>query len=530
MSNIHKITKKEIENLLSSRFDDLLSLKDLPHPSTFKDMDKSVSRIANAIKNNEKITLVGDYDVDGVISTSLVIKFFEELGIKLKWIIPNRFTDGYGLSVSLMPKIEDSDLIITVDNGISALQAAQECKENGIDLIITDHHIVPEPAPDSYATVNQKQLDCNFEYHDICGAQIAWYLCSALNRELNSNIDMKRYLSMVSIAIIADIMPLIHINRAMVKSGLKLLSNSTLPFVLAYREYRQNNSFTSEDIAFGLAPLLNSAGRLEDASLAVRYITATRIDEATALLLELIALNESRKNIEQEITLEAINQVRNEEKIIVVSSGNWHEGVVGIVASKLKDKFDKPAIVLNCSNGICKGSGRSIDGCDLFRLVGSCREMLEKFGGHKAAIGMSINQNNIAKFIEIINSNYDDYYLEPIGLDDTVMGELSFVDIDFELVNIIERFEPYGEANKRPKFVTNHVKILAVKTMGKDKNHLRFTFENDSVVHEGVQFNTFEKYEVGDIVSIVYKISVNHFRGESNIQLMIESITITSSS
>ena len=425
-----------------------------------------------------------------------------------------------------MPKIEDADLIITVDNGISALQAAQECKEKGIDLIITDHHIVPEPAPYSYATINQKQQDCNFEYHDICGAQIAWYLCSALNRELNTNIDMKKYLSIVSIAIIADIMPLMHINRAMVKSGLKLLYDSTLPFVLAYREYRQNSNFTSEDIAFGLAPLLNSAGRLEDASLAVRYVTATRVDEATTLLLELIGLNESRKKIEQEITLQAIDQVVHEDKVIIVSSNNWHEGVVGIVASKLKDKFGKSAIVLNCSNGICKGSGRSIDGCDLFRLVGSCREMLEKFGGHSAAIGMSIDQNNVAKFIEAMNISYDDYYLEPTDLDDTIMGELSFLDIDFELVNIIEKFEPYGEANIRPKFITNIVKILAVKTMGKDKNHLRFTFEQDGAIHEGVQFNTFEKYDVGDIVDITYKISVNHFRGESNIQLMVDDIKV----
>ncbi|MGC9350440.1 MAG: single-stranded-DNA-specific exonuclease RecJ, partial [Sulfurovum sp.] len=261
MGDYPKLTVERLEKLLTERFSEgFLTLKDLPHPSTFKDMERATSRIAEAIQNREKITIIGDYDVDGVISTTLLKRFFEEIDYPAEWIIPNRFRDGYGLSSNIIPRILGTDLAITVDNGISAVEAAKLCKEEGIELIITDHHIPGEHLPQAYAIVDQKQEECTFPYHEVCGAQIAWYLIASLKNALDVKIDMIRYMELAAIAIIADVMPLQHINRAMVNSGLKALSNSSLPAIRAFGELTQKSEYSSEDIAFFLAPLLNSAG------------------------------------------------------------------------------------------------------------------------------------------------------------------------------------------------------------------------------------------------------------------------------
>ncbi len=516
---------KDIFELLSRRFDDtFLSLKDLPDPSVFKDMDRAVDRISRAVNNREKIILIGDYDVDGVISTSIVKLFFEQIGYPIEWIIPNRFRDGYGLSVSLIPKVKDFDLIITVDNGISAVEAAKECSGLGIDLIITDHHIVPDIKPEAYAIVDQKQPECSFPYEEICGAQIAWYLCSALNRAMRTDIDMRSYIELVAIAIIADIMPLTHINRAMVKAGIKLLNQSQRAFIKAYKEHTGRQSLRSEDIAFSLAPLLNSAGRLEDASLAVEFIYSRNIYEAREYLERLISLNNQRKSIEQQITNEAIEGVDSDSKVIVVSSEGWHEGVVGIVAARVARKFERPAIVLSQNGDICKGSGRSFNGCDLFRLVDTQRDILEKFGGHSAAIGLSIAAERLEVFVQELNIEASRICTQDEFIDPDILGILPFRHIDFTLIDMISQFEPFGEANAKPKFITKAVEILAVQSMGKEGNHLRFTFRDDQTIHNAVQFKTYAKYEIGQRVDIVYSLSINHFRSESSIQLMVEKI------
>ena len=231
------VTPNQLDKKLKSRFDKegFLSLSNLPHPSTFKDMEKATHRIVQAIHRGEKIVLIGDYDVDGVISTTLMRLFFDEIGVKLEWIIPNRFRDGYGLSTSIIPRIVDYDLAITVDNGISAVDASLLCEQHNIDLIITDHHLLPKVLPTAYAIIDQKQEDCSFPYDEVCGAQIAWYLISSLKKALNATVDTKSYLGLVSIAIIADMMPLKHINRAMVLAGLQLLSRSNLPAIKAFK-------------------------------------------------------------------------------------------------------------------------------------------------------------------------------------------------------------------------------------------------------------------------------------------------------
>ena len=526
MTDSHPLlTQEAIFTLLGERFDDtFLSLRDLPHPSTFKDMDRAVARIVRAIKHQEKIMLIGDYDVDGVISTSVMRLFFDAIGIPLEWIIPNRFRDGYGLSTTLIPRIEGYDLVITVDNGIAAVEAAAECKKLGIDLIITDHHIVPEIRPEAYAIINQKQPECTFPHAEVCGAQIAWYLCTALNKALDTKIEMKVYLELVAMAIIADIMPLQHINRAMVQAGMKLLNQSQRPAIKAYREQSNKQQFVAEDIAFGLAPILNSAGRLEDASWAVDFICSTNIYDARTHLEALTTLNESRKALEQQITDEATHQVSERSKVIVVASEAWHEGVVGIVAARLARKFERPAIVLTQNGDLYKGSGRSFNGCDLFGLVDTQREILKKFGGHSAAIGLSLETEKLEDFKTALHTQAATLCTQEPFVDPDILGELPFDQISYPLIEMISQFEPFGEANPKPKFLTTGVEILAVQTMGKESNHLRFTFRHNDIIQHAVQFKTYAQYETGQRVDIVYTVNVNHFRGESTVQLMVESV------
>jgi len=526
MNNAYPLlTSEAIFTLLSKRFEDtFLSLKDLPPPSAFKDMDRAVARIVQAIQNQEKIILIGDYDVDGVISTSVMRLFFEAIGIPLAWIIPNRFRDGYGLSTTLIPRIEGYDLVITVDNGIAAVGAATECARLGIDLIITDHHIVPEVKPQAYAIINQKQAECGFPHAEVCGAQIAWYLCTALNKALDTKVAMKAYLELVAMAIIADIMPLQHINRAMVQAGIKLLNQSQRPCIQAYSEQSNKQKLTSEDIAFGLAPILNSAGRLEDASLAVEFICSTHLYDARSHLEALMTLNESRKALEQQITDEATQQVDKGAKVIVVASSEWHEGVVGIVAARLVRKFERPAIVLTENEALYKGSGRSFNGCDLFALVETQRVLLKKFGGHSAAIGLSLEPEKLEDFRVALDEKAATFCSQERYVDPDILGELPFAQIDFGLIEMIAQFEPFGEGNPKPKFLTKDVEILAVQTMGKEGNHLRFTFQQHGMIHNGVQFKTYETYRIGQRVEIVYRLNKNHFRGETTIQLMVEDI------
>ena len=522
-----KISPHNLEQLLQTRFQDegFLSLSDLPNPSSFKDMDRATTRIVKAIHTGEKIVLIGDYDVDGVISTTLMKMFFTDIGVELEWIIPNRFRDGYGLSPNLIPRIKDFDLAITVDNGIAAVDAAKLCKANNIELIITDHHLVPSVLPEAYAIVDQKQDGCRFPHAEVCGAQIAWYLIASLNRALKSQIDTKSYLGLVSIAIIADMMPLQHINRAMVLAGLQILNRSELPAVRAFMEKLDKVALLAEDIGFQIAPVLNSAGRMDDAKWSVEFLLSSNIYDARIRLERLVDFNNSRKATEQKITDEALELVNPEDKVIVVAGDKWHEGVVGIVAARVGRHYEKPTIVLTESeNGELKGSGRSFHVCNLFKITDPCRPLLKKFGGHDAAIGLSLPSENLEGFRKQINENYVAENYDEHSFDPDILGELSFSHIDFNLVNSLKAYEPYGQGNPRPKFITTNVTIEDVAEMGKEKEHRRFTFSHEGVMQQAVLFKTKELFEIGQKVTVIYGINENHFNNRISLQLMVEKI------
>ncbi len=522
------LTLPALDALLNNRFKEgFFSLKDLPQPSTFKDMDKATKRIVQAINNKEKITIIGDYDVDGVTSTTLMKLFFEEIDYPIEWIIPNRFKDGYGLSANIIPRILGTDLAITVDNGISAVYAAKLCKEQGIELIITDHHLLAPEVPEAYAIIDQKQEECTFPYSEVCGAQIAWYLIASLKNAMNIKINMMSYMELVAIAIIADMMPLQHINRAMVNAGIEALNKSNKPAIKAFLEHAQKEALGAEDIGFFLAPLLNSAGRMDDAKYAVEFLASTNIYDARVRLGRLVDFNNARKATEQEITSKALAQVDPNSEVIVVQGEEWHEGVVGIVAARVARHHEKPCIVLsNNGEGVLKGSGRSFNACDLFSIVDGCREHLEKFGGHSAAIGLSMQLNSLEAFKKQLEINYVKGNFVKEEIDPDIVGELYFSDISFDLTKLVKKYEPYGQGNPTPKFISKNVEILQVDTMGKEGEHLRFSFVQEGIVMAGVQFKTREVYEVGSSVDVVYTVNENYFRGNVTLQLMVEKVIL----
>ena len=524
---VPRLDKERLRRLLSERFrEGFCRLGDIPAPSLLKDAPRAAQRIAEAVRKGERITLVGDYDVDGVTSTALTTLFFRQIPYPLDVIIPNRFSDGYGVSPSVLERVE-ADLVITVDNGISAIESAEICKARGIDLIITDHH-TPGPAlPDAYAIVNPKQGACSYPTSEICGAQVAWLLLAEVKRELSAEIDMGQFLELLALAIVADVMPLTGINRTIVQAGLKQMARSPRPASVIIREFLNKTALTSEDIGFQIAPRLNSAGRLEDASIALKFLTAD--DETTAYhQFELLdQLNQLRKATEAQVTEEAAASVTPEDPVIVVAGEGWHEGVVGIVASRLVQQFGKPAIVLSIENGRAKGSARSVGNVDIFELIAAQREHLEKFGGHKMAAGLSLPAAAIESFRRAINAaaralDPDDFL--PV---ESILGELESGSIDFELLQILDTFEPYGEGNPRPKFLARDAEVVAVKTFGSDRSHsrvqLRF-FAHERQTHELLAFRRVLEMPEKRRMTCSYTLNRNEFNGRVSIQMMLERI------
>lgn len=521
------LDSKSLEAFLSERFH-LKSekLADIPHPRELKDAIKAAKRIAAAIKNKEKIALVGDYDVDGVTSTAIVKRFFQLIDYPLTATIPNRFTDGYGVSRGVLERL-DADVVFTVDNGINAIEAASACKARGIDLIITDHHTPGDVLPDVYAIVNPKQHDCPYPFKDICGAQVAWLLMGLIKSELELVIDMRQFFPFLALAIIADVMPLVGINRAIVKTGLSMMSTSPIPAFVIIRDTLNKSVISSEDIGFQIAPRLNSAGRLEDASIALDFLIAETIEKAYHQFELLTSLNVLRKEIEAHTTAQAMAEVNHNDPIIVVAREGWNEGVVGIVASRLVNHFQKPAIVLSIHNGIAKGSGRSIGNVDLYTLIKSQEHLLSKFGGHKMAAGLSMDMSHVEEFRQGINTSSNAIHPDDFIPQNDIIGELEHHAINFELLELLEKFEPYGEGNPRPRFLLRDAHVVGIKLFGSDKSHSRLELRPSALSAKTLEFIAFRRVlEFPDKrhVSCSYTVNKNEFNGRISMQLMVERL------
>jgi len=525
------LTKQKIKEILSSQIEEINSLQ-IPHFSLLSDIDKAAKRIIKAIENKEKIVVVGDYDVDGVSSSAIMKLFFEKIGVEAQIIIPDRFKDGYGLTPKLLEKIT-GDLIITVDNGITSFEAAKICKVKGIDLIITDHHTplmsskfqVPSSKqeckmenekkfklPEAYAVVNPKTSP-EFPFKEICGAEVAWYLCASIKHEMKLDIDLRVYLDILAIAIIADIMPLSHLNRTLVNMGLKRLNKAISPFSKAIKRYF-NRDLNSEDISFQIAPRLNAAGRMAHAKTALKFLLSKDEEVAFRLFLELDKYNNLRKEVEREI----LNDIREVKDNFILVKGEYHEGVIGIIASRLVQKYKKPAIVFSKKDSLLKGSGRSLGNIDIFSLLSECESLLEGFGGHKMACGLSIKEENFDILKNLLNKYIQKYREEDFFIEDFVLGELPFSEIDLELLDIIKSFEPFGEGNPKPKFITT-AKIEHIQNL-KD-NHYKLILSQKGHFLPGIIFRFDGEFE--EIITFKFSIGENNYYSRE-VQLMIEEI------
>ncbi len=527
MSVSKRLTKEDIYRLLSSRFseDRCTKLAHIPKPSELKDIQKAAKRIKNAIQNGEKIAVVGDYDADGVISSVIMTEFFEDIGVDVALKIPNRFEDGYGISPDIVRKL-DADVIITVDNGISAIEAGEVCQQRGIDLIITDHHTTPEILPKAYAIVNPKQHDCGFPNSEICGAQVAWYLCAAIKEEMDIRYDLSKFLDLLAIAIMGDMMALKDINRTMVKSGLKLLSQKKRPVFRVIAEFFNKNSFRSEDISFLIAPLINSSGRIEDATRSYELLRSRTESEAMQKLLYIVDLNNHRKEIELDLFNQALAKIEEDKKIIIVWGENWHEGVIGIVASRLSRRFHKPAIVFSVHDGVAKGSARSVGEIDILEHISAQADLLKGFGGHKGAAGMGLSEENLSLFKARMEASLETVHEEDFISKTEVLGEIDPRAIDFELLDILEEFEPYGQKNPMPSFVLKDAYVKLEKVIGQNQNHQKIILATENVTLESIHFNFSDKVNSGEKVDIICTVSKNEFRGRVSPQLMIKEIKL----
>ncbi len=521
------LDKHALEALLRSRFaSGFARLSDIPDPAGLTDAPKAAKRIADAIRNKERIALVGDYDVDGVTATALTTLFFRQIPYPLEVVIPNRFNDGYGVSENVLQRI-DADVVFTVDNGINAFGAAEVCKARGIDLIITDHHTPSDSLPDAYAVVNPKRSDDTYAFPEICGAQVAWLFMALIKKELGLSIDMGQFLELLALAIIADVMPLVGINRAIVQAGLTQMESSARPMSVIIREALGKEKLNAEDIGFLVAPRINAAGRLEDASVALEFLIAEDEKRAFKQFDLLTQLNTLRKAIEAEAADEAVALVRPQDRVIVVANEGWHEGVVGIVAARLVQRFERPAIVLSIEEGVAKGSARSLGNVSIYDLIATQAELLGKFGGHKMAAGLSLAAADIDAFRDGINAAAADLDPDDFLPVEELVGQLDTGSVDFELLQILERYEPYGEGNPRPRFLARDAEVVGIRYLGSDGDHSKVSlrlFRHERQTFDLMAFRRRVERPENGRMTCSYTLSRNEWNGRVSIQMMLERL------
>lgn len=457
------LSKTQIHQLLKSKNSkwDFSSLSSLPHPFSLKDCEQASHFLAQAIANQKQILVVGDYDVDGIVSSAIMMRFLHSVGHKnATYIIPNRFRDGYGISQKILQE-NPSDIVITVDNGINAFEAAQFCTTSGRSLIITDHHLPKEQLPNADFIINPQRHDCEFPQKEICGALVAWYLCAGTKIALQKidsipakSIDLAPLLEFVALATIADMMPLKHINKTIVLYGIKKLKHPHFPCISKLKTLLKTPFPTASDIAFSITPVLNSAGRMGEGTIASEFL----LDSTKVSLENLKSINEERKKCANDTLESALKKARQYPNAII-TKGQWNEGVLGIVAAKLAKRFQKCAFVLtnqasNTTNqkNILKGSVRGIGDVNIIDLLNGGKEILGEFGGHKSAAGVQLNEEKYEEFCEYLSSIDIDYAKNEENSCDEFLLKVDSRDIDEDLLRIIEEFEPYGQGNPKPIF------------------------------------------------------------------------------
>lgn len=520
------------------------SLSQLHDPFLMKDMDKAVHRLNKAMGAKERIMIYGDYDVDGVTAVALVYKYLQNYYSNVEYYIPTRYEDGYGISMKSIDYAAENGvkLVIVLDCGIKAIDEIAYAKKKGVDFIICDHHMPDEILPDAAAILNPKLPDSTYPcpYLSGCGVGFKFMQAFAMSNGLSNHNELDSLLDLVAVSIAADIVPIVGENRVMAHYGLRRLnSNPNLGLRSIIRLCKlTNKDITISDVIFKIGPRINASGRMQSGVEAVDLLVSRDLHDAYEKGKDIDQYNKDRKELDKQITQEANKLIENNvgivqgKRSIVIYNKDWHKGIIGIVASRLTELYYKPAVVLTYSNGMATGSSRSVQGFDIYSAVNSTRDLLENFGGHTYAVGLSMKEENIAEFSrrfeEYVAENIQPNQLSP-QLD--IDAEIEFADITPELVSYLKKFNPFGPGNQKPVFCSRNVFDFGTsKLVGKNMEHIKLELEDNSTSHviNAIAFNMsqyFEHIHSHKPIDICYTIELTkRSNNTDSIQLMIRDI------
>ncbi len=519
------------------------SLDDLHDPFLMKDMAKATERLVEAIKNEEKIIIYGDYDVDGTTSVSMMTHFLKHNSkSEISYYIPDRYGEGYGVSQKFISSLEEEkpSLVITLDCGIRAVDLIKEGSDLGVDFIICDHHEPGETLPPAAAVLDPKRKDCDYPFKGLCGCGVGFKLIQAVIKQLNLDDSLAfQYLDFLTISIGADIVPVNGENRILAYHGLVEINTNPRPGIKSILSLSglKKAELTISDVVFVIAPRINAAGRIKHALAAVQMLLAETTEDAEPICKEIEVYNKERRSVDKEITLEALQCVNEDEfysnsHSTVVWKEGWHKGVIGIVASRLIENYYKPTIVLTEKDGVATGSARSVEGLDIHEVLSKTDNLLLKYGGHAMAAGLSIKSENLPEFRDqfekAIKVETDEKLFIPSI---QVEIELDFHEITAKLYRLLHQFSPFGPENMTPLFVTRNVVDAGYsKLVGESKDHLKLTvkqIDKEEIYFSGIAFKQADKYKYlksGKPIDIVYAIGMNEWNGNKTLQLEVRDI------
>ena len=515
------------------------SLDDLHDPFLMKDMEKAVERLEDALGNGEKIIVYGDYDVDGTTSVALVYSFLKDLG-QIDYYIPDRYKEGYGLSFQGIDYAEENDisLIITLDCGIRAVDKVDYAKEKGVDIIICDHHLPGGKLPMAAAILDPKQPHCDYPYKELSGCGVGFKLMQAFCQKNGEGFERAlTNIDLVAISIASDIVPITGENRVLAAFGLeKINASPSIGIRAMLGEAKMNQPLTISNVVFTIGPRINAAGRISSGKKAVELLISEDEDEAKTFSHQIARFNTERKSLDKSVTEQALELIETddfyiESKSTVVFQNDWHKGVVGIVASRIIERHYKPTIVLTESEGVATGSARSVSGFDVHAALTECEELLEQFGGHKYAAGMSLKLENVnafrARFEEVVAGSITEDLLTPKLKIDLEIG-LDRVTPKF--MGLLKQFSPFGPGNRNPVFVSRNLTASDLRLMGTDESHLRLKPKQEGVRHLPIQAVAFkmgvlyDQLNSGQRFDLAYSIEENHWNGRVSLQLMVKDL------
>ena len=532
------LAQRGINNYHSAKSFFRPKFNNLHDPFLMKDMKSATDRIKEAIKNKEKILIYGDYDVDGVASTALLTNFLRQKTNNIFPYIPDRETEGYGVSVNGIKKAikKQVSLIISIDCGIKALKEVEYAKKNNIDFIICDHHLPESEIPNAIAVLDPKRVDCKYPFKELCGCGIGFKLIQALSLEWD--IDTRQlinYLDLVSLATVADQVPLNDENRIITYLGLEQINKKPRPGIKALLSDFKGDEISTSTLVFKLSPKVNAAGRMKHATLALELLMCEKLEHTVNLSEQISLINIERREEDKKTTEEALIQIKQKEEesfsSTLVHNGNWHPGIIGIVASRLIEKYYRPTIVLTKQGQYYIGSARSINGFDIYKALKKCSNFLEQFGGHKYAAGLKLHESKLklfrSEFEKVSSKNISDKQKIKTLIYDL---EISLSDLNFKFFKIIEQMEPFGPNNLKPIFCSrNCVTTSQTRTVGNDNKHLQLFIKSKNKIYKGIAFgrgDLLNKINESKGFDILYSVEKNTWNGNTELQLIIMDLKL----